>query len=73
MIFSYAPILFADASSLIKFDQFKWGTQLYICLIETAVLTIYILILTIIEFFRLNKLIVIEEPYVKVRDESMES
>lgn len=56
-IFSYIPILFIDISSLCNFNKFKWGTQLYICMIETAVLCIVMIVLTILEFLKLNKLI----------------
>ena len=74
MIFSYAPILFADISSLVfNYKIFKWGTQLYICMLETGGITTYIFILTIIEFFRLNKLIRVEEPYKMVKSDSNDS
>ena len=59
-LLSYSFILAVDISSLLKFDTFKWGTQLYICFIETLVLCIFGALMTIFEFFRLNKLIMIE-------------
>lgn len=54
MIFTSAPILIVDIVGLIFLS---WGTQLYITMIETATLTILILILTLVEFCRLKRLL----------------
>ena len=54
LIFTSLPILIVDAVGLI---YLKWGTQLYITIIETAVLTIFILILTFVELSRLKRLL----------------
>lgn len=47
IVLTLLPIIFVDIYGLVKY---KWGGQFYIIIIETLVLTIAVLILSIIEF-----------------------
>jgi hypothetical protein len=35
-------------------DDFTWGTQLYIVMLETAIISVVMIILEMIEFLKLN-------------------
>lgn len=62
LIFTSVPILIVDVVGLM---YLSWGTQLYISFIETAVLTIMILILTFVELCRLKRLLADSAPDYK--------
>lgn len=53
IILTLLPIIFIDIYGLVKY---RWGGQFYIIIIETLVLTITVLILSIIEFKASRKL-----------------
>ena len=62
------PILGYDAIGLITMH---WGTQLYITMIETAILSIGIFILTLIELCKLKRLLQDRSPsYKQVNSDS---
>mmetsp|Transcript_43828 Transcript_43828/g.42324 ORF Transcript_43828/g.42324 Transcript_43828/m.42324 type:complete len:385 (+) Transcript_43828:1678-2832(+) len=53
-VFVYVPIIVADAFIYI---QVEWGYQLLVLAIESLILAIFIMVLTVIEFRNVNKLI----------------
>ena len=70
-LFSYTPFLFVDIFSLIKYPEISWGAQLYICLIETAILSLSQLVLSVIELVKLNSLISIDPAYKQVLSDTV--
>lgn len=62
------PIIFVDIYGLVKY---RWGTQLYITLIETLILALFVLIISILEF-RQNRQLrdPIPQNYNRVLEES---
>ena len=47
IVMSLLPVIFVDVYGII---QYKWGTQFYIIIIETLVLSVSMLVFQIIEF-----------------------
>ncbi len=69
ILLCYVPIITADIIGLIELE---WGTQLYINMIETLILTIIMIILQMIEFCRLKQILgIADDPYRPVFNDSM--
>lgn len=69
-VFVYIPILIADVILLI---QIKWGSQLYILAIESLLLIIAMLALTIVEFRNPKRLFLSgDEMYSRIKPRNMD-
>ena len=63
LIFSVIPLVISD---IIAFAFIEWGYQLLITCIESFMLSTALIILTIIELFRLKRLLVTEQEYMPI-------
>lgn len=67
MVLSLAPIIFVDIYGIIKY---KWGDQFYMIIIETLILSFFIILVSIWEFKAARKIVVPNVAYAQVNDNS---